>query len=92
VPNEEKHPLLTAVMARELLLGRRESLTIAGELGVPVTAVNETLLRLRGACGGCIALSQPYAGEPRVVVTVVLGESLRRVAWNGSSPSGRDSG
>src|SRR5215211_922376 len=70
VPNDENHPLLPAAVARELLLGRRESLTIASELGVPVVAVNDALVQLRDLCDGCIALRQPYAGEPRFIVVV----------------------
>jgi hypothetical protein len=69
-------------VARQLLLGRRESLTIAGELGVPVAAVNEALLRLRDLCNGCITLLQPYAGEPRFIV-VEEWETLKRLGWTG---------
>ena len=70
-------PDLEQTVARQILLGWRESLTIAGQLGRPVAEVNEALLRLRDACSGCIALTRPYSGEPRVVVTVVAGESLK---------------
>ncbi len=60
-------PSLPHAMARRILLGRRESLTIAGELGVPMAAVNEALLRLRSQCRGCISLHEPSAGEPRFI-------------------------
>jgi hypothetical protein len=70
VPNEGTDPLLPHVVARYLLLGRRESLTIAGELGVPVAAVNEALLRLRHLRDGCVRLQRPQAGEPRFIVIV----------------------
>jgi hypothetical protein len=83
VLNEETDPLLPHAVARELLLGRRESLTIAGELGVPVAAVNEALLRLRALCNGCITLLQPYAGEPRFIVVVEEWEMLKRLGWTG---------
>jgi hypothetical protein len=92
VTNKELASSLPHAVAREILLGRRESLTIAGELGVPVAVVNEALLRLQDLCHGCISLHQHYGGEPRVVATVVSGESLRRVAWNESAPPARDSG
>ena len=67
-------------VARQLLRGLRESLTIAGQVGHPVEAVNAALHQLHAACGGCIELTQPYAGEPRVVVTVVAWDALKRVA------------
>lgn len=47
-------------VARQLLLGLRESLTIAGQLGRSVEVVNEALISLRDACEGCIALRRPY--------------------------------
>jgi hypothetical protein len=72
-------PLEQAV-ARQILLGLRESLTIAGQLGRPVEAVNETLLHLRDACDGCLVLTRPFASEARVVVTVTSWEALKRVA------------
>ena len=65
--DEDLASALPHAVARQILLGRRESLTIAGELGVPVAAVNEALLRLRSQCRGCISLHQPYAGEPRFI-------------------------
>jgi hypothetical protein len=68
-------------VVRQLLLGRRESLTIAGELGVPVALVNEALLRLRDLCNGCITLLQPYAGESRFIVVVEEWEPLKRLGW-----------
>ena len=86
--NEESDPLLPPTVARQLLLGRRESLTIAGELGVPVAAVNEALLRLRDLCHGCISLLQPYAGEPRFIVVVDNWEPLKRLGWRQDQPSG----
>jgi hypothetical protein len=68
-------------VARQLLLGRRESLTIAGELGVPVAAVNEALLQLSNGCNQCITLRQPFAGEPRFTVVVETWEPLKRLGW-----------
>ena len=67
-------------VARQILLGLRESLTIAGQLGRPVGMVNDALSGLRDACDGCIALMRPYPGEPRVVVTIVDWQRLRRMA------------
>jgi hypothetical protein len=67
-------------VARQILLGLRESLTIAGQLGRPVEVVNEALSGLRDACDGCIALTRPYPDEPRVVVTIVDWQRLRRIA------------
>jgi hypothetical protein len=67
-------------VARQILLGLRESLTIAGQLGRPVEVVNNTLTKLRDACDGCIALTRPYPGEPRVVITIVDWPRLRRIA------------
>ncbi len=66
-------------VARQILLGLRESLTIAGQLGRPVEEVNDALASLRDACDGCIALTRPYPGEPRVVVTIVDWPRLRRI-------------
>jgi len=63
--------LLEQAIARQIQLGLRESLTIAGQLGRPVEEVNDALASLRDACDGCIALTRPYPGEPRVVVTIV---------------------
>ena len=67
-------------VARQILLGLRESLTIAGQLGRPVEVVNDTLISLRDACDGCIALTWPYPDEPRVVITIVDWQGLRRIA------------
>ena len=67
-------------VARQILLGLRESLTIAGQLGRPVEVVNDTLISLRDACDGCITLTWPYPDEPRVVVTIVDWPGLRRIA------------
>ncbi len=50
-------------VAWQILLGWRESLTIAGQLGRPVEVVNEALTNLRDACDGCIALTRPYPDE-----------------------------
>jgi hypothetical protein len=81
VDTEGTDPLLPHAVARLLVLGRRESLTIAGELGVSVAAVNEALLRLRDRCHGCIRLQQPDGGDPRFVVVVEAWEPLKRLAW-----------
>ena len=67
-------------VARQILLGLRESLTIAGQLGSPVEVVNQTLTSLRDACDGCIALTRPYPKEPRVVITIRDWPRLRRIA------------
>ena len=67
-------------VARQILLGLRESLTIAGQLGRPVEDVNDALASLQGACDGCIALMRPYPGEPRVVVTIVDWVRLGHIA------------
>ena len=67
-------------VTRQILLGLRESLTITGRLGRPVEVVNDALIRLRDACEGCIVLTKPYPDEPRVVVTTVDWERLRRMA------------
>ena len=72
--------LVEQVIARQILLGVRESLTIASQLGRPVDVINDALIGLRDACDGCIALTRPYPDEPRVVVTVVDGVRLRRIA------------
>ena len=71
---------LIPAVARHLLRGLRESLTIAGQLGPPLAAVNAALHHLQAACAGCIELSQPYAGEDRLVVTVVTWGALTRAA------------
>jgi hypothetical protein len=88
VSNEETDAPLTHAVARQLLLGRRESLTIAGDLGIPVAAVNEALLRLRDLCHGGITLLQPYAGEPRFIVVVEEWEIVKRLGWTGDQPMG----
>jgi hypothetical protein len=67
-------------IARQLLLGVRESLTIAGQLGSSVEVVNDALTSLRDACEGCIVLTKPYPDEPRVVVKIVDMVRLRRIA------------
>ncbi len=64
--------------ARQILRGLRESLTIAGQVGRPVEAVNAVLSHLQTMCHGCIVLTRPYADELRVVVTVVAWEALKR--------------
>ena len=71
--------LLEQAIARQIQLGLRESLTIAGQLGRPVEEVNDALASLRDACDGCIALTRPYPGEPRVVITIVDWERLKRI-------------
>jgi hypothetical protein len=71
---------LIHAVARQLLRGLRESLTIAGLVGQPIEAVNTALHQLRAQCDGCLVLSRPYAGEPRVVVTIVAWEALKRAA------------
>ena len=77
--DDDLDPVEQAV-AWQILLGLRESLTIAGQLGRPVAEVNDALSGLRDACDGCIALMRPYPGEPRVVVTIVDWQRLRRMA------------
>ena len=72
--------LVEQAVTRQILLGLRESLTIAGQLGRPVEVVNEALTGLRDACNGCIALRRPYPDEPRMVVTIVDWQGLRRIA------------
>jgi hypothetical protein len=67
-------------VARQILLGLRKSLTIAGQLKRPVKGVNDAIARLRDACEGCIVLTKPYPDEPRVVVTIVDWARIRRVA------------
>jgi hypothetical protein len=57
-------------LVRALPEGQRESLTIAGYLGVPVAQVNEVLSALYTQCTGCLELVQPYPDEPRLIVTV----------------------
>ena len=71
---------LVAAVIRQLLLGQRESLSIAGQIGHPIAAVNEALYHLQTTCDGCIELTRPYAGEDRLVVTVVAWETLKRAA------------
>ena len=66
-------------IARQILLGLRESLTLAGQLGRPVEDVNDALTSLRDACEGCIALMRPYPDEPRVVITIVDWQRLKRI-------------
>ena len=67
-------------VARQILLGLRESLTIAGQLGRPVEDVNDALASLQDTGDGCIALMRPYPSEPRVVVTIVDWVRLRHSA------------
>lgn len=74
-------PTLAQAVARQLLLGRRESLTIASHLHCSVEAVNAALQALRADCDDCIALTQPYGQQPRFVVDVLRREPLTRVAW-----------
>jgi hypothetical protein len=70
-------------VARQILLGLRESLTIAGQLGRSVEEVNDALISLRDACDECITLTRPYPDEPRAVVTIVDIVRLRRIAGAG---------
>ena len=70
---------LVAAVIRQLLLGQRESLSIAGQIGQPIAAVNDALCHLQTAYDGCIELTRPYAGEDRLV-TVVAWEALKRAA------------
>ena len=72
--------LVEHTVARQILLGLRESLTIAGQLRRPVEVVNAAFTSLRDACDGCIALTRPYPNEPRVVITIVDWQSLKRIA------------
>ena len=74
------HETVAQAVTHQLLRGLRESLTIAGQVGEPVETVNAALQRLAAECDGCVVLTRPYANEPRVVVTVVGWESLRRAA------------
>jgi hypothetical protein len=67
-------------VACQLLRGRRESLSIAGQLGMPVAVINAALDQLQAACDDCIVLTKPYAGESRVIVTVVTWAALKRAA------------
>jgi hypothetical protein len=71
---------LVHAVARQLLHGLRESQTIAGPVGHPLEAVSAVLHHLQAACDGCIQLTRPYGGEPRVVVTVVAWDALKRAA------------
>ena len=58
----------------------RESLTIAGQIGQRIEVVNAALERLQDECEDCITVARPYANEPRIVVTVVRWEALKRSA------------
>jgi hypothetical protein len=80
------HNALVHAVARQLLLGLRESLIITGQVGYPVEVINGVLQRLQDECAGCIVLTQPYAGEPRVVVTVVGWEALKHAAGINERP------
>jgi len=44
--------LVEQAVARQILLGVRESLTIAGQVGRPVDVVNDALISLRDAGDG----------------------------------------
>jgi hypothetical protein len=72
------HDSVMHAVARQLLRGLRESLTIAGQVGGPVEAINAALHQLQVACDGCIELTKPYTGEDRLVVTVVGWQALKR--------------
>ena len=76
--DEQVEAQVIQAVARQQLLGFRESLTIAGQLGYRPEVVNAGLLRLRADCDGCILLTQPYAGEARFVVSIVAWETLKR--------------
>ena len=78
MPDDQVEAQVTQAVARQLLLGSRESLTIAGRLRERPEVVNAALLRLRADCDGCILLTQPYAGEARFVVSIVTWEALKR--------------
>ena len=67
-------------VARQLLRGLRESLTIAGQVGHPIEDINAALHQLQTACDDCLVLTRPYVGESRVVVTVTSWEALKRAA------------
>jgi hypothetical protein len=67
-------------VARQLLRGLRESLTISGQIGHPIEDVNAALHHLQTACDGCIVLTRPYARESRAVVTVTSWEALKCAA------------
>jgi hypothetical protein len=85
--DQELESSLPHAVARQILLGRRESLTIAGQLNVPVAAVNVALLGLQDLCQGCITLHQPYVGEPRFMVVIEEWEALKRLGWPGDQPA-----
>jgi hypothetical protein len=72
--------VLIHAVARQRLHGLRESQTIASQVGHPLESVNAVLHHLQAACDGCIELTRPYGGEPRVVVTVVAWDALTRAA------------
>lgn len=79
---------LEHAVARQLLHGLRESLTIAGQLGQPVAAVTAALHQWQAECDGCFVLSQPYADEDRLVITVVRWEALKRASGSIHDPGG----
>jgi hypothetical protein len=54
-------------VARQVLRGLRESLTIAGQVGRPVQTVN-AVLHLQTACDGCIVLSRWEFGSGAVAM------------------------
>jgi hypothetical protein len=74
------HEAVMRAVVHQLLLGLRESLTIADQIGQPIEVVNAALERLQDECEGCITMARPYANEPRVAVTVVRWEALKRTA------------
>jgi hypothetical protein len=73
-------------VAHQLLLGLRESLTIAGQVGEPVECVNAALHRLQAECDGCLVLTRPYGNEPRVVISVVGWDALKHAAGTSKRP------
>jgi hypothetical protein len=76
--DDQSEAQIIQAVARQLLLGFRESLTIAGQLGYRPEVVNAALVRLRAECDGCILLTQPYAAEARFVVSIVAWETLKQ--------------
>ena len=78
---------LVHAVARQLLCGLQESLTIAGQVGCPVEVVNAALPHLQTACDGCLVLTRPYASEDCLVVTVLRWEALKRAAGSMESMS-----
>jgi hypothetical protein len=72
-------PALLAAIARQILLGARESVTIASRLGRPAAVVNAALLPLRARCGGCIAVTQPLQSEARFTIALISRAALAQL-------------